>query len=101
MGPAVAGGVSGHQDAPASPGKDGMDQGTPRAGFQAWIGVSPAPGTAVLAPSRHQASSAGPQHSTELQQDLPAACRETRIKFGKGQGDLEVLEKGLIIPIAP
>lgn len=32
---------------------------------------------------------------------LAAACSEAGIEFGKGQGDLEVLEKGLIIPIAP
>jgi len=71
------------------------------AGFQAWLGASPAPGAAVLTPSRHQACSAGPQHRMGLRRDVPAACSTARTGLGKGQGDPEVLEEGLINPIAP
>lgn len=75
--------------------------GIDTAGFQAQARASPTPSTAVLTPSEHQASSAGPQHRMGLRWDAPAACSEAGTGIVKGQRHLEVFEQGLIIPIAP
>lgn len=64
-------------------------------GFQARPGAPPALSTAVLTPSRHWASSAGPQDRV-----VGHACK-ARTGIGKGQRHLEVLEKRLIIPVSP
>lgn len=101
MGPAMAGGVDGHQDAPTPPGEDSVAQDTLSTvcrditGFQARPGASAALGTAVLTPSRQWASSAGPQDMV-----VGHTCK-ARTGIGEGQRHLEVLEKRLIIPISP
>lgn len=71
------------------------------AGVEAWLGASQAPGTTVLTPRQAVGILCWSWHGTGVWQDVPAACREVGMGIGKGQGDAEVLEKRLIIPIAP
>lgn len=43
-------------------------------GISGMAGASPTPGAVILTPSRHQASSAGPQRRTGFHRDMPPAC---------------------------